>query len=92
MEARKVDQQHACMPTPSKHRRNPTLVALGTTIRRLRLKRGITQEQLSLIAELDRSYLGDVERGDNSCSVIALTKIAQALETTAGELLIDAGL
>jgi len=85
-------QHHARMPTPSKHRRNPMLVALGSTIRRIRLEQGVTQEQLALIAEVDRSYVGDVERGDNSCSVIALTKIAQALKTTAGELLIDAGL
>jgi transcriptional regulator with XRE-family HTH domain len=80
------------MPTPSKYRRNPMLIALGSTIRRIRLEQGITQEQLALIAEVDRSYVGDVERGDNSCSVIALTKMAQALQTTAGELLIEAGI
>lgn len=92
MEVCEAYQQHARMPTPSKYRRNSMLVALGATIRRNRVEQGISQEQLALIAGLDRSYVGDVERGDNSCSVMALAKIAAALETTAGTLLIEAGL
>ena len=80
------------MPTPSKLRRTPMLTALGSTIRRLRLEQNLSQEQLALNAEVDRSYIGDVERGDNSCSLVALVKIAKALGTTAGTLLTESGL
>ena len=80
------------MPTPSKHRRTPTLTALGVTIRRIRLEQNLSQEQLALNAEVNRGYIGDIERGDNSCSLVALVKIAKALNTTAGALLTEAGL
>lgn len=59
-------------------------------MRRLRLK--LSQEKLAAMAELDRSYLGQVERGENSVALHPLMRIANALETTAAELFADAGL
>lgn len=80
------------MPTPSKHSRDPVLLALGTAIRMRRSKAKISQEKLAAMAELDRSYLGQIERGENSVAIHPLIRIANALNTTAAELFTDAGL
>ncbi|MCL9828057.1 helix-turn-helix domain-containing protein [Ralstonia solanacearum] len=80
------------MPNLSSHRQNPTLVALGETIRRVRKGRELSQEQLALSAEIDVSYLGRVERGDNNVAVLRLERIAKALGMTMAELMVEAGL
>lgn len=82
----------AWVPNLSSHRQNPTLVALGDAIRRIRKERGISQEQLALSAEIDMSYLGRVERGDNNVAVLKLERIADALGMTMTELMAEAGL
>lgn len=80
------------MPTPSKHSRDPILIALGAAIRKQRLLRKLSQERLAGLAELDRSYVGQIERGENSIALHPLIRIADALDTTAAKLLEDAGL
>lgn len=80
------------MPNLSSHRQNPTLVALGESIRRVRKDRELSQEQLALSAEIDVSYLGRVERGDNNVAVLKLERIAKALGMTMAELMVEAGL
>jgi transcriptional regulator with XRE-family HTH domain len=68
------------------------LTAVGDAIRRSRLANGVSQEQLALMAEVDRSYVGRVERGDNNVALLTLTRIATALGTSVSQLLGDAGL
>lgn len=80
------------MPNLSSHRQDPVLVSLGQTIRRIRNERGMSQEQLALSAEIDMSYLGRVERGDNNVAVLRLKRIADALGVTMTALMNDAGL
>ena len=80
------------MPNLSKQRQNPALVSLGEAIRRIRLERGISQEGLALLAEVDRSYVGRVERGDNNVAVLTLIKLARALQITVTKLMKEAGL
>ena len=80
------------VPNLSQHRQAPALAALGTTIRRLRKKRGISQEKLALMADVDTSYVGRVERGDNNVAILTLLKIAEALEITLVELMTEAEL
>lgn len=80
------------MPNLSTSRQNPSLVSLGGEIRRLRMERCLSQETLALLAEVDRSYLGRVERGDNNAAVLTLVKIAKALGTTLAALSAGAGL
>ncbi len=58
-------------PSPS-HAGTGKLVALGNAVRRLRKKKGISQEELALIAALDRSYVGGVERGEHNLTVIVV--------------------
>lgn len=80
------------MPNLSSHRQDPVLVALGQAIRRMRKERDMSQEQLALSAEVDMSYLGRVERGDNNVAVLRLKRIADALGMTMTELMAEAGL
>ena len=80
------------VPNLSQHRQAPALAALGGTIRRLRKSRGISQEKLALMADVDTSYVGRVERGDNNVAILTLIKIAEALEITLSELMTEAEL
>jgi transcriptional regulator with XRE-family HTH domain len=48
---------------------------------------GMSQEQLAHLAGLDRSYLGRVERGDNSVAIMTLCQVARALGVTGARLL-----
>lgn len=80
------------VPNLSQQRQHPALVSLGEAIRRIRKKQGISQEKLALIAEVDRSYIGRVERGDNNVATLTLLKIAQALSVSLRELMKEAKL
>lgn len=80
------------MPNLSKKRQHRSLVALGKAIREVRLSKGISQEKLALLSEVDRSYVGRVERGDNNVAVLTLARLADALDLTLAKLLQKAGL
>lgn len=80
------------MPNLSSERQHAALIALGNTIRAARLERGVSQEKLALIAEVDRSYVGRIERGDNNVALLTLLKIAAALEMSGGDLLLRAAI
>jgi transcriptional regulator with XRE-family HTH domain len=80
------------VPNLSTNRQSPVLLALGQAIRRSRQAKGISQEKLALNAEVDRSYVGRIERGDNNAAVLTLVRIAGALGITLAELMADADL
>jgi transcriptional regulator with XRE-family HTH domain len=63
------------------------LMQVGNRIRELRLETGLSQEKLSFACNLDRTYVGSVERGERNISVINLNKIAIALKTEPSEIL-----
>ena len=56
------------------------------------MAKNISQEKLALLAEVDRSYVGRVERGDNNVAVLTLARLAHALNVTVAKLMRDAGL
>ena len=81
------------MAKPStKYAGNPALVALGKTIRSLRTDRKISQESLAHGANLDRSYMGGIERGEHNITILNLTKIAVQLDLKVSDLFEKAGL
>ncbi|WP_428685726.1 helix-turn-helix domain-containing protein [Sphingopyxis sp.] len=45
---------------------------LGVNVRHQRKLKGITQEQLAAAADMERSYISDLERGTRNPSVAAL--------------------
>jgi transcriptional regulator with XRE-family HTH domain len=61
-------------------KKNKYLVELGEHIRDARKAKGLSQEQLALQAEIDRSYVGGIERGERNVSFLTLVKIATCLE------------
>ena len=62
------------------------LVKFGNSVRRQRKLRDLNQEQLAHLAELDRTYIGGVERGERNISLINISRIAQALGVHPREL------
>jgi transcriptional regulator with XRE-family HTH domain len=80
------------VPNLSTRRQDPALVSLGDAIRAMRISKDISQEGLALLAGVDRSYVGRVERGDNNVAVLTLIKIAQAMDVTVAELMMEAAL
>lgn len=60
---------------------------LGKKIKALRLKDGISQEDLAYKAGIERSYMGKIERGEGNPSFKKLVDIANALKVTPKELI-----
>lgn len=63
------------------------LQKIGERIRKLRLDAGFSQEKLSFECNLDRTYIGSVERGERNIAVINLNKLAKALSISIANLL-----
>lgn len=61
----------------------------GVTVRRLRESQGWSQEQLAEHAGLNRSYVGEIERGTVIVSIVTVEKLARALGMTVADLLSD---
>jgi transcriptional regulator with XRE-family HTH domain len=70
---------------------NEVLVALGAAIRQKRAELGLSQETLAADAELDRSYVGGVERGEHNITVMNVKKLTDALGMKSSELFELAG-
>ena len=69
---------HARAPiTPLSH--------IGKALRLLRIRKGLTQDEVGTLADLDRSYVGGVERGVRNLSVLALHRLLAAVGGTGGE-------
>lgn len=65
------------------------LKIIGKNIVKLRKKRKLTQEDLCGLAEIDRSYLSEVENGKMNVTVKSLVTIAKALDSDLATLISD---
>jgi transcriptional regulator with XRE-family HTH domain len=68
-------------------KKHPSLVKLGQRIRELRTNKGFSQEDFAAACELDRTYMGGVERGERNIATLNLIRIAKTLKVEIGELL-----
>lgn len=66
--------------------RSAAHVAYGRALRELRAERGISQERLAHIADLDRTYVSGIERGERNPSLTNILRIAEALDVKVSEL------
>ncbi len=67
-------------------RRDPLLTALGRRVRGLRESQGLTQENLGEKADLDQTYISDIERGERNPSMLIVGQLAKAFRLSLAEL------
>ena len=60
---------------------------VGLNIRKNREDRGLSQEKLAALADLHRTYIGQIERGEKNIGLKNLEKIAKALGVNIKDLL-----
>lgn len=60
---------------------------LGTLVRTQRKASGLSQDALALACNIDRSYMGRIERGEVNITVEKLYQIAKALDCEPSALL-----
>lgn len=58
---------------------------VGWNLRRIRVAQGLSQERLALDSEVDRSYLGGLERGVENPTVEVLDRLADVLKVSLRE-------
>ena len=58
----------------------------GVRIRTLRQQKGLSQEELAHRADIDRTYMGGVERGERNIGLVNVKRIADALEISPKDL------
>ncbi|UOG91984.1 MAG: helix-turn-helix domain-containing protein [Candidatus Thiothrix sulfatifontis] len=56
------------------------LKQFGDRLRDIRRQKNLSQEELAGLADIDRTYIGGVERGERNLSLLNIKKIADALE------------
>jgi transcriptional regulator with XRE-family HTH domain len=62
------------------------LKAFGERVRKLRLAKQLSQEAFAQECELDRTYVGGIERGERNVALRNIERIADALGISISEL------
>lgn len=62
------------------------LKSVGLRVKKYRLERSWSQEELGLRSNLDRTYIGGIERGERNISILKLKKIADVLQVSMSDL------
>ena len=69
------------MPAPE-----PALKKFGANVRAKREAQELSQEALAERADLDRTYIGGIERGERNLSLKNVVRVAKALRMSASDL------
>lgn len=59
----------------------------GKRLKELRLQKGLSQETLANIADLDRTYIPSIEKGERNVSITVIEKLANALGVALTDLI-----
>ncbi|EHR1107771.1 helix-turn-helix transcriptional regulator [Vibrio parahaemolyticus] len=59
----------------------------GANLRKIRKSKGISQDKLALSADIDRSYMGRIERGEVNITLEKAYQIARVLDCDVRDLL-----
>ena len=65
------------------------LTHFGNTIKKYRISKGLSQEQLAFKADLHRTYIGMIERAEKNITLINIQKLSVALEISLSDLFTD---
>lgn len=72
---------------------NPRLVLqFGKMVRQLRMARGWSQETLAEMSDLNRTYIGEIERGQVAVSLTTIEKLACAFRLPVHEMFLQTSL
>jgi transcriptional regulator with XRE-family HTH domain len=63
--------------------------AFGLAVRRCRERLDLSQDMLAELADLHRTYVGSVERGERNVSLINIAALAKALRITPAKLMAE---
>lgn len=63
---------------------------IGQNIREIRRARGLTQQALGVELEIDRTYVGSLERGERNLTLDTVVALAERLGVDVLELLVPA--
>ncbi len=67
---------------------NKILIQFGKCLQQARLAKGLSQEQLAEIIEVDRTYISLLERGKRNPSLMCINSLSQALDISLTEFFI----
>ena len=62
------------------------VITFGERVRELRKEKGLSQEELADKADVHRTYVGMIERGEKNITIVNIQKIAKALGVGIREL------
>jgi transcriptional regulator with XRE-family HTH domain len=74
--------------------KDPMLARLGGYLRKVRIKRGWSQEALAFKCGLHRTYIGSIERGEYNVTILSLRKITDTLKVSlvdSAKAMVDSG-
>ena len=60
---------------------------LGKNLKRIRIKKGISQGEISRMLKVDKSFVSNIENGKTNPTLSTIAKIAQAVSVSVGELM-----
>lgn len=69
------------------NKKHNILIKFGDNVREIRLKNGLSQDQLAFKADMHRTYIGMIERAEKNITLLNIEKIATALEVEIKDLL-----
>ncbi|MEA5512096.1 helix-turn-helix transcriptional regulator [Crocosphaera sp. UHCC 0190] len=63
--------------------------AFGKVLQRLRKSKGLSQEELSLLSGLDRTFISRLEGGQRQPTISTVIKLAEALNVSAASIVAE---
>ncbi len=67
--------------------KNEKCLAFGRAVRRIRVSLGLSQEDLADLANIHRTYIGGIERGERNPTLTMIYRLAEALGVPPTKLL-----
>lgn len=61
------------------------LETVAFNLRRIRVAKGVSQDDLALSSNVERAYVGHIERGKKNPTLLTLDKLAKALDCRVGD-------
>lgn len=83
--------QERIKPTPGRPKGTKTFdlapaLAFGSVVREQRIIEGLSQEDLAGAAQVERSHMGKIERGEHMPNFVLILRLAKALKISPGKL------